>query len=361
MTRTEKILGGINLDTAVGLEVGALDNPIVPPDTPGIFYVDHVDTPTLREKYKEHPNVHLDKLVEVNGVWGEKTLAEAAASVAPVDFFVASHVIEHVPNLIGWLQEIDSVLKPGGHVGLAVPDRRFTFDYLRRETGLAEVLTAHLAKARTPMVQQIIDHFENVTKVDAGKAWAGTLDRSSLEKHHTAAEMMKVVEDALHNGSYHDVHCWVFTPLSFAQLMGRLADLEYHCFACHRFHDSELNTYEFFVSMERVPDAKGAAASWRALAAQIEQGESEKAAKSAEAAAARAREPVERKLAQSAEHVGHLQHQIELLQHELKSQKYEIEVRQAEIDHLHNSMSALQASTSWRVTAPLRAFRRIFQ
>lgn len=170
-----------------------------------------------------------------------------------------------------------------------------------------------------------------------------------------------MVEDALHNGSYHDVHCWVFTPLSFAQLMGRLAELEYHCFACHRFHDSELNTYEFFVSMERVPDARGAAASWRALVAQIEQGEAEQAAKAVEMVAARAREPVEQKLAQSAEHIGRLQHQIELLQHELKSQKYETEVRQAEIAHLHASMSALKASTSWRVTAPLRAFRRIFR
>jgi 2-polyprenyl-3-methyl-5-hydroxy-6-metoxy-1,4-benzoquinol methylase len=288
MTRTEKILGGIDLSSAVGLEVGALDNPIVPPTTPGIFYIDHVDTPTLREKYKDHPNVNLDKLVEVNGVWGEKTLAEAAAAVAPVDFFVASHVIEHVPNLIGWLQEISSVLKPGGHVRLVIPDRRFTFDLLRRETGLAEVLTAHLVKARTPQIPQIIDHFENVTRVDAGLAWAGTLDRQALDKHHGAAEMFRVIDDALKNGTYHDVHCWVFTPHSFARLMERLADLEYHSFACHRFHDTELNTYEFFVSMERVSDAAVAASSWRVLAGQIEQTQAERAAKAAELAAARA-------------------------------------------------------------------------
>lgn len=361
MTRTQKMLEGLDLSTAVGVEVGALDNPVVPPTSPGIFYVDHVDTPTLRQKYREHPNVKLDKLVEVNGVWGEKTLAEAAVAVAPVDFFVASHVIEHVPNLIGWLQEIASVLRSGGHVRLAIPDRRFTFDLLRRETGLAEVLAAHFVKARIPQIPQIVDHYEHVTKVDAELAWAGTLDHRVLEKHHTPAEMFRVIEDALQNGSYNDVHCWVFTPHSFAILMRRLAELDYHSFACHRFHDTELNTYEFFVSMERVPEAANAAATWRALAEQIEQQQAEEVARLAAKANASAREPVERVLAASEDRVAKLTYEIERQQHEIARQQYEIDVRQAQIDHLSGSVTEIKTSTSWRVTAPLRALRRVFR
>lgn len=348
MNRTEKMLEGLDLRTAVGLEVGALDNPIVPPDSPGIFYVDHVDTAALREKYKEHPLVKLEKLVEVHGVWGEKTLAEAAAAVVPVDFFVASHVIEHVPNLIGWLQEIATVLKPNGHVRLAIPDRRFTFDLLRRETGIAEVLAAHFAKARVPQVPQLVDHMENVAKVDAALAWAGTLDREAVEKHHSAAEMLEVVNDALQNGNYHDVHCWVFTPHSFAMLMGRLADLGYHSFACHRFHDTERNTYEFFVSMEQVSEFAAAAATWRALAVQIEKVASIEASRiaaaAAESAAAVVREPLEQKLA--------------LSQGDIENLRLEIQRQQAQIEALNATIAEIKKSTSWRVTAPLRALRR---
>ncbi len=54
----------------------------------------------------------------------------------PADLLVASHVIEHVPDLITWLREIASVLKPTGQARLAIPDRRYTFDLLRVETQL---------------------------------------------------------------------------------------------------------------------------------------------------------------------------------------------------------------------------------
>lgn len=53
-------------------------------------------------------------------------------------------------------------------------------------------------------------------------------------------------------------------------------------------------------------------------------------------------------------------YQLDQLQYEVKRQRYEIEARQSQIEHLENSISALKTSTSWRVTAPLRAIRRIF-
>lgn len=97
------MLAGIDLAKAHCIEIGALCRPIVPPDTARVFYVDHLDTAGLREKYRNDPNVDIDNIVHVGGVWGGNTLAEAAAPVVPADFIVASHVIEHVPDLIGWL------------------------------------------------------------------------------------------------------------------------------------------------------------------------------------------------------------------------------------------------------------------
>ena len=91
-----------------------------------------------------------------------------------VDYLVASHVVEHIPDLVSWFGELSSVLKPGGTVRLAVPDRRFCFDYRRAESQVADVLTAHLVRARRPQPREIIDFYIHLMPIDAGEAWDGS-------------------------------------------------------------------------------------------------------------------------------------------------------------------------------------------
>ena len=48
-----------------------------------------------------------------------------------VDFVIASHVIEYVPEMVSWLQCIGEALRPGGVLNLAIPasikiDKRLT-------------------------------------------------------------------------------------------------------------------------------------------------------------------------------------------------------------------------------------------
>ena len=271
MTRNEKLLAGLDLQTAVGLEIGALDKPIIPPSSPHVFYVDHADSEALRCKYLEDPYVNVDRLVHVNGVWGEASLAKAAARVAPVDFVVASHVLEHVPDLIAWLQELASVLKPHGEVRLAIPDRRYTFDVLRAETRAADVLASHLVRARRPQAREILDYMTHLVSVDTWKIWDGSQDTASLTRQSSIEKGMTVARDSADNGNYHDVHCWVFTPLSFAALMHDLAAASYHPFKCASFLPTERNTNEFFATLQMCSDPVEAAASWLQLQRGIEE------------------------------------------------------------------------------------------
>ncbi len=50
------------------------------------------------------------------------------------DFLLSSHVLEHVANPLGALQEFNRVLKPGGSILLLVPNRVHTFDHRRPVT-----------------------------------------------------------------------------------------------------------------------------------------------------------------------------------------------------------------------------------
>lgn len=261
--RRSRLLRGLDIRNSVGVEIGALCSPLVRrSDTAEVIYVDHADTRCLREKYKTDPHVDIDRIVDVNAVWGKNTLHEAIRG-RYVDYVVASHVVEHVPDLVTWLRELAAVLKPTGEVRLAVPDRRFTFDYFRRESGLPEVLTSYIERARVPQPYSLLDYCLNAVDVDLREAWQKGIDGSTpRRRHHTWEGALHLARDSFENGTYHDVHCWVFTPRSFARLIKSVCQMGLLDFACEGFCDTARNELEFSVVLRRSRDRDYIDASW---------------------------------------------------------------------------------------------------
>jgi SAM-dependent methyltransferase len=135
--RRDTLLSHIDASSQVGLEIGPLSHPIVTKaESNGrIFYVDSAPANELRAKYRNDTYVKADAIVETDYLWGKQTLPELV-EVKSFDYVLASHVIEHVPNLIGWLREVATVLRDDGVLSLAVPDKRYTFDLKRELTSL---------------------------------------------------------------------------------------------------------------------------------------------------------------------------------------------------------------------------------
>ena len=189
-------------------------------------YIDHATTEELREKYAKDSNVDTSKIVDVDYVWGEKDLVELTQTKQPFDYLIASHVIEHVPDLIGWLDEIRSILKPGGILSLAIPDKRQCFDYKRQTTELCDAFEAYLHRNKKPSPRQIFDHVASVVHFQGAYTWGEKIDETSEFTHyHTLKDAQAVTKAAFESGAYHDVHCWVFTPNSFFKVLGELAEL----------------------------------------------------------------------------------------------------------------------------------------
>jgi predicted SAM-dependent methyltransferase len=265
---------GLDLATMVGAEIGPLDKPVVAKSAGQVIYIDHVDTDALRAKYADDPMVDTGKL-HVDAIWGAMTLHEAIAQYSRTEegafaadgcnYVIASHVIEHVPDMVSWLQEVHAVLKPDGQLRLAVPDRRFTFDYLRQPTGLAAVVNAYARKDRVPNTHSILDFMLNMAPVDCAAAWRGEVEAEKLQRRATFEGAMAVVRDAIQNGTYHDVHCWVFTPASFGQLCVDLVQNGLLEFECAEFFDTAFNEYEFIVSMRKCADSQRSVESWRRM------------------------------------------------------------------------------------------------
>ena len=264
--RLRRLTGGVDLSTARCVEIGALNAPMLRRGEVDVTYVDFATTEWLRTQYADDPGVPVDDIVEVDAIWGDQSLSQALGG-RRVDVVVAAHVIEHVPDMITWLAEVGEVLDPDrGTLRLVVPDRRYSFDHFRVESRLSDVLDAWLRRARVPQPREVLDCAVHHADVEPGLAWATDLDRSTLTSGFTVQGAIDLANDVLHNRTYHDVHCWVFTPRSFALLMADLSRNDLCELGCEGHVDTHPGELEFFVHLTRMADEAARTASWVAMA-----------------------------------------------------------------------------------------------
>ena len=157
--RAELLLGSVPTSSRI-IEVGPSVNPVAPRSRGwNSASIDHLDRAGLRVKYATHPGV--DIIEPVDFVWTSGLLSDAvpAEQHGSFDVFLASHVIEHTPDLIGFLDAAQVLLKPEGVVVLAVPDKRYCFDYFQPPTTTGQVLDAHAKHRQRHSGERAFDHF----------------------------------------------------------------------------------------------------------------------------------------------------------------------------------------------------------
>ena len=118
-----------------GLEIGALHNPLKVPPQARVRYVDKLGDADLR---REYPELRDKPLVHVDIVDDGETLATVADGGQ--DFVIANHFVEHCENPIGAVGHMLRVLKVGGFLYLAIPDKRYTFDRERPVTTIEHLM-----------------------------------------------------------------------------------------------------------------------------------------------------------------------------------------------------------------------------
>ncbi len=250
MTKKEFLIGNIDLRQSSGIEIGPLHAPIVLKSESDVLYVDYATADILKSTFK-HEGVSATEVVDVDIVWGSRPLNEIIAR--RLDYALASHVIEHVPDLVGWLLEIQSTLKPGASLGLAVPDKRYTFDQYRQESGLGEIIEAYLARRKQPSVRQVFEAMALSKNKPSETGWLpenrkGSLPGEMTERLRTSFPWIR---DAFSTNPYYvDVHCWIFTPASFLDVAEGLASLSLFPFKVASFLPTMQNSIEFLVRLE---------------------------------------------------------------------------------------------------------------
>jgi SAM-dependent methyltransferase len=248
----DRVLAGQDISGLHGVEIGPLFRPLISKRESNVKYVDHCSTAELKGKYIGDPNVDPNNIVDVDFVWKDRPLKEVLGPLCPLDYIVASHVIEHVPDLVGWLEEMHNCLRPGGLLILIAPDKRFTFDVQRRTSSYEEVRAAYTEKRRRPGLRCVMDHFANVVSADCYALWENYAIASDLPFCHGPA-FLELAAKHYDEGRYIDVHCWVFTPWSFLELVGRAVQDTNLGFDLEYFRTTFSNDLEFYARLVRTP------------------------------------------------------------------------------------------------------------
>lgn len=121
-----------------GIEIGPAEHPLPTPHWSKVTYVDEISTEELLRLYpylKDRNPVHVDVVDDGQVLSKFKDNSQ--------DFVIANHFLEHVIDPIRSLRNFYRVLKPGGIMYMAVPDKRFTFDKLRPLTPLKRLIAFH--------------------------------------------------------------------------------------------------------------------------------------------------------------------------------------------------------------------------
>ncbi len=221
MNRLDKIRKHIKKD-GLGLEIGPSFRPAVPKSEGyNVEIVDHCDAEQLKKIYKDKKVANIE---EVDYIWNGEPLDQLIGKTGRYDYIVASHLLEHTPDLLSFLQQCQRLLKADGVLSLALPDKRFCFDYFRFPSSTGSVLQAWVERRTRHTFGDIYDHFSLISKLGEKRSW----DKDTTGE----MDFIHSPEKAMHNAqrsiddpkAYIDIHNWKFIPASFKLI---IADLNY--------------------------------------------------------------------------------------------------------------------------------------
>ncbi|HQR43922.1 MAG TPA: methyltransferase domain-containing protein [Gemmatales bacterium] len=154
----------------MGLEIGALHNPLPVSPSVTVRYVDRLSVEELRTHYPELAELPLVPLDIVDNGETLKSVADASQ-----DFVIANHFLEHCEDPIGAVETFHRVLRPNGVLYLAIPEKTQTFDRDRPVTSLAHLVQDH----EQGPAQSRMAHF---------REWATLVDKRTddAEQHVTS-------------------------------------------------------------------------------------------------------------------------------------------------------------------------------
>lgn len=234
----------VDLDRPV-LEIGPFCSPSVRGER--VRYFEVLDQAAL-SKRAESLGMRATDAPYVDYVEKSGDLAVVQASFFSV---VSSHCVEHQPDLVYHLQQVERLLEPGGCYFLMIPNKLYCFDHFIAESTLAQVVAAHHHRHRVHRLESVIEHRALTTHNHPLRHWKGDHADPSHWSSIAPRTRAAVQEFEAANGGYIDVHAWQFTPESFRRLMQNLFGMGLISLRPIRVYDSPYGSNEFTAILQK--------------------------------------------------------------------------------------------------------------
>jgi SAM-dependent methyltransferase len=184
-----------------GMEIGALHRPIEIFNDAEVTYLDRCSLEELRRHY---PELEDSKIIEPDIIDDGELLS--AVPDSSYDFLIAAHLLEHLRNPIGALENWCRVTCAGGLIYLVVPDKRLTFDKNRSRTSLEHLILDYLRPSQERDLEHYLDFLIHTETESAYRK----------RKNFQLSLIKRAEEFAFKNKS---IHFHVFCPEDVANLL----------------------------------------------------------------------------------------------------------------------------------------------
>lgn len=238
------------------LEFGPLNRPIATKDKfPNVVYADIRNTKDIKKLYKSNDFikstgvvVDVDSIIDIDFVIKD-SYKNTFKDAEKFDVIILSHVVEHMPDIIGFFTDIEAILKDNGKLIIIYPDVRYCFDHFRNGTKFIDAYDVY--RKKTSSAACVFDFAFNVVKEnDPSFFWEGLNTINILPANSFDSSISKYNKVNL-GETPDDVHYWPFSDYQFIKFLYDMDRASLLGFAIDKFYETLQDTQEFMVILSK--------------------------------------------------------------------------------------------------------------
>lgn len=238
------------------IEFGPLNRPLFNKNEfSNIYYADIRDTESIKKlysgnEYLEKTGISVDMNSIVNIDYVIKDTYKKTFKNKKFDVAYLSHVVEHMPDIIKFFEEIANILNDNGKLILIYPDKRYCFDHYRNSASFRDAYATYKYGPKEN-ARMAFDFGYNVVHENNPYVFWNDTNLTNIISKNELKDAEKYFTETLNGKQIDDVHFWPFSDIDFLKFIYEAQRAGLFPFEILEFYPTEENTQEFMAILKK--------------------------------------------------------------------------------------------------------------